>query len=83
VAAGGLAGLVTTAETPVFVALALGVPIFLLVLIAPLVWLGGLREVFVSSLWTLTYGELHGVEGVESERLPAVGASGLEAARAA
>jgi len=82
-AAGGLAGLVATADTPVFVALALGVSIFLLVLIAPLVWLDGLREVFVSILWTLTYRELHGLESVESELLPAVDASGLEAAPAA
>jgi hypothetical protein len=82
-AAGGLAGLIATADTPVFVALAFGVPIFLLVLISPLVSLGGLREVFVSSLWTLTYRELHGLESVEPEPLPAVDASGLEAAPAA
>jgi hypothetical protein len=83
-AAGGLAGLLAaTGDTPVFVALALGVPMFLLVLIGPLVLLGGLREVFVSSLWTLTYGELHGLESFESEPLPAVHASGLEAAPAA
>jgi hypothetical protein len=83
IAAGGLVGLVATADMPVFVALALGVPIFLLVLVGPLVLLGGLRQVFVSSLWTLTYQELRFLESAESEPLPAVGASGLEAAAAA
>jgi hypothetical protein len=82
-AAGGLAGLATTADTPVFVALALGIPIFFLVLVGPLALLGGLRQVFVSSLWTLTYQELRFLESSESEPLPAVGASGLEAAAAA
>jgi hypothetical protein len=81
-AAGGLAGLTTTADTPVFVALALGLPIFLLVLVGPLALLRGLREVFVSCLWTLTYQELQSLESAESEPLPAIGASGLEAAAA-
>jgi hypothetical protein len=82
IAAGGLAGLVATADAPVFVALALGISIFLLVLVGPLVLLGGLRQVFVSSLWTLTYQELQSLESSESEPLPAIGASGLEAAAA-
>jgi hypothetical protein len=83
IAGGGLAGLVATADMPVFVALALGGPIFLLVLVGPLVLLGGLREVFVSSLWTLTYHELRFLESAESEPLPAAGASGAQAAAAA
>jgi hypothetical protein len=83
IAAGGLAGLVATADTPILVALALGVPIFLLVLVGPIVLLSGLREVFVSSLWTLTYTELRCLKSSESEPMPAVGASGLEAAAAA
>ncbi|MGD9001059.1 MAG: hypothetical protein PVF04_00235 [Anaerolineae bacterium] len=83
VAAGGLAGLVATADAPVFVGLALGIPIFLLVLVAPLVFLGGLREVFVSSLWTFTYRQLQHQQGAEPAPLPALGPSGLEAAPAA
>jgi hypothetical protein len=65
------------------VGLALGIPIFLLVLVAPLVFLGGLREVFVSSLWTFTYRQLQHQQGAEPAPLPAVGTSGLEAAPAA
>jgi hypothetical protein len=83
VAAGGLAGLAASGDTPIFVALALGIPVFLLVLFAPLVLLAGLRQVFVSSLWTLTYQELDALEGLDAEPLPAVGKPGLEAAPAA
>jgi len=83
VAAGGLAGLATTGDVPVFVALALGIPILLLVLVAPPLLLAGLREVFISSLWTLTYRELRDVESVASEQMPTVDPAGLEAAAAA
>jgi hypothetical protein len=76
------AGLATTAAVPVFVALGLGIPIFLLVLVGPLVLLCGLREVLLSSLWTLAYRELQGLESSESEALPTLNASGLEAAAA-
>jgi len=81
-AAGGLASLATSGDTPVFVGLALGIPIFLLVLIAPLVVLGGLREAFVSSLWTLTFRELQGLERAEPEPLPVASPSSLEVAPA-
>lgn len=80
VAAGGLTGLVASAETPIFVALAVGSVIFLLVLVAPLMLLEGLREVFVSALWTLTYSELHGRQVREQAAQPVVDAPGLKAA---
>ena len=76
----GLAGLASGGEIPVFVALAVGIPLFLLVLVAPLVFLGGLKEVFVSSTWTVTYRELRSVERLEPRPLPESDASGLEAA---
>jgi hypothetical protein len=56
-ALGGLGG-----EGMIIPAIAAGGTIFLLVLVAPLVFLGGLREVFLSSMWTLTYRELHSLE---------------------
>jgi hypothetical protein len=67
---------------PVFVAVALGIPLFLLVLVGPLVLLGGLREVLISSLWTLSYRELRELKSSESEAFPSLNASGLEAAAA-
>jgi len=48
---------------------AVGIPIFLAVVVAPLVFLGGLREVFQSSTWTLTYRELRALEQLEPEQL--------------
>jgi hypothetical protein len=83
VAAGGLTGLIASGDTPVFVATALGAAIFLLVLVAPLAWLGGLREVFVSSLWTVTYRELQGLQSVASEPEPSLAVPGPEPAPAA
>jgi hypothetical protein len=70
-------------DVPVFIAIAVGIAIFLFVMIAPLILLGGLREVFLSSIWTLTYHELGPTEALERERVPGPGASGLEAAPAA
>jgi hypothetical protein len=82
VSVGGLAGLFATGNTPLYVGLALGIPLFLLILVAPLVWLNGLGEVFVSSLWTLTYKELQGLERAAPEPQTAVRTSGLEPAPA-
>lgn len=82
VAAGGLTGLFTTGDTPIFVGLALGLPLFLLILVAPLAWLNGLGKVFVSSLWTMTYRELQGLARPAPEPQPAVRTSGLEPAPA-
>jgi hypothetical protein len=55
---GGLASLAFEGAVPWILGLALAIPIFILVLAAPLAFLGGLMGVFVSSTWTLTYREL-------------------------
>jgi hypothetical protein len=44
----------------------IGIAIFILVLAAPLVFLGGLAHVFKSSVWTLTYRDLRALEGSEA-----------------
>lgn len=54
-------------ETAVFVALGLGLLLLGAVLTAPLIWLDGMRQVFLSSLWTLTYREVPGMATVERE----------------
>jgi hypothetical protein len=56
--AGGLTGLALEGPMPWIVAAVVGIPIFILVMVAPLSFLGGLFEVFLSSTWTLTYREL-------------------------
>jgi hypothetical protein len=64
--AGGLPGLVVgwlasmslQGAWPWIIGAAIGLPIFLLVFIVPITFLGGLVEVFKSSIWTLTYREL-------------------------
>jgi hypothetical protein len=56
--AGGLTGLAFEGAAPWIVGGVVGIPIFILVLAAPLSFLGGLFEVFMSSTWTLTYREL-------------------------
>lgn len=57
--AGGLTGLAFEGPTPWIVAAVVGIPAFILVMVAPLAFLGGLFEVFLSSTWTLAYRELH------------------------
>jgi hypothetical protein len=45
-----------------------GLPVLLLAVVAPLAFLSGLREVFQSSTWTLTYRQLRALESVEPRR---------------
>ena len=56
--AGGLTGLAFEGPMPWIVAAVVGIPVFIVVMVAPLAFLGGLFEVFLSSTWTLTYREL-------------------------
>jgi hypothetical protein len=47
---------------PWVIAAIVGTPVFLLVLVAPLLFLNGLAEVFKSSTWTLTFREVLALE---------------------
>lgn len=62
---GGLASLVSEGAMPWILGAAVGAPIFILVMAAPLLFLGGLVETFKSSVWTLTYRELRALESLE------------------
>ena len=64
---GGLASLFFDGAVPWILAAVIGGPIFILVVAAPWIFLGGLMEVFKSSTWTLTYRELRALEGLETE----------------
>lgn len=64
-----LVGLLTSlffgGVVPYIVAGVIGLPIFILVVAAPILFVGGLMEVFKSSTWTLTYRELRALEDLE------------------
>ena len=82
---GGLASLFFEGAVPWILGAAIGIPIFILVVAVPWLFLGGLVEVFKSSVWTLTYRELRalediGPEGLETgpEQLPELDTPGLE-----
>jgi hypothetical protein len=64
---GGLSTLVVKGWVPWVLGTLVGLPIFILVLAAPLTFLSGLAEVFKSSVWTLAYRELRALEGVGTE----------------
>ena len=63
----GVASLFFEGAVPWILAGVIGLPIFILVMAVPWLFLGGLMEVFKSSTWTLTYRELRALEGVEPE----------------
>ena len=61
----GLAGLVMGNLVAWIVAALVGVPVFFLVIAVPAAFLSGLKEVYMSSTWTLTYRELHALGKLE------------------
>jgi hypothetical protein len=66
--AGGLSSMVFREGAVAWiVGAAVGIPIFFLVLVVPTLFLGGLIEIFKSSVWTLTYREVRALEGAELE----------------
>jgi hypothetical protein len=78
-----LSRLVFEGALPVLLAVVVGLPIFILVMLAPWCCLGGLMEVFKSSAWTLTYRELRAVEDAPPARVHGVDAASLGGAPAA
>ncbi len=66
----GLTANALGAAKPILIGFSVGVPIFLLVMALPLLFLNGLRMVFVSSTWTLTYRELRAITGLEAKEPP-------------
>ncbi len=62
---GGLSSLIFEGAIPWIVGFGVGIPLFILIMAAPLLFLAGLAEVFKSSVWTLTYRELRALEGLK------------------
>lgn len=68
--AGGITSLFAHGAAPAIVGAIIGVPIFLIVLIVPLVFVGGLFETYKSSVWTLTFRELLALANVQPPAAP-------------
>ena len=67
---------------PWIVGAIVGLPIFILVMSAPMLFLSGLVEVLKSSTWTLAYRDLRALESAAPQTLPELSTAGLEAAQA-
>ena len=61
------AGTVGLLMTPWIVGLAVAIPIFILVLAVPALFIDGLRHTYISSVWTLTYREMQALESLKPE----------------
>jgi hypothetical protein len=72
-----LSSLFVDGALPVLLAVIVGLPIYILVMLAPWWCCGGLMEVFQSSAWTLTYRELRAVEDAQPDQVRAVDAASL------
>jgi hypothetical protein len=59
-----LAALTMTGAGPAVLGLLVGLPIWIVLFFAPLLFVGGLWEAYKSSAWTLTYRELRALESV-------------------
>jgi hypothetical protein len=66
----GLTNLFFDGAVPWILAGVVGIPIFALAVAVPWLFLGGLMEVFKSSVWTLTHRELRASESLEVEPGP-------------
>jgi hypothetical protein len=66
----GLTSLFLSAPLTWIIAALVGLPILILVISLPVVFLRGLKEVFHSTVWTLTYRELKALENVGSAETP-------------
>jgi hypothetical protein len=72
-----LSSLALEGALPILLAVLVGLPIFVLVMLAPWWCLGGLMEVFTSSVWTLTYRQLRSAEESLPAQVPAAEATSL------
>jgi hypothetical protein len=77
-----IGGLATLLGGPAMwiIAAVLGIPILMLAVAAPRLFVGGLAEVFRSNVWTLTYREVRALENAEQVQASELGASGLKVA---
>lgn len=63
----GIANLFTDGITAWIMGVLAGIPTLVVIMISPMLFLGGLLEVYLSSIWTLAYRDLRAVRGVVEE----------------
>jgi len=75
-AVAGIASIFTSGATPWIIGAIVALPILMLIISAPFVFLNGLYEAFKSTVWTLTYREVRaldqGLPGVPGDSLSAL-----------
>jgi hypothetical protein len=67
----GFSSLFVEGATPWIMGVIVAIPIFILIIISPMLFLGGLVQVYLSNLWTLTYRDVRGKEAPVRAPLPA------------
>ena len=67
----GFSSLFVGGATPWIMGAIVAIPIFILIIISPMLFLGGLVQVYLSNLWTLSYRDLRGKEAPMRAPLPA------------
>jgi hypothetical protein len=65
-----VAGQITSGTTAWILGSLAGLPIFIVVMISPILFVNGLFEIYLSSIWTLAYRELRTMEGAVPEPAP-------------
>ena len=70
----GISGLFLDGILPWIIGALFGLPLFMLVVAAPMAFVSGLVEIFKSNLWTLSYREMRPIERdvTEQERMPTI-----------
>ncbi len=61
---GGILSLLVEGVVPWIVAGLIGLPFFIVIMIAPILFMSGLVEVFKSNIWTLAFRDLQAIEGL-------------------
>ena len=69
---GGLSSIILNGPLPWIIGGVIGLPLFLVVALSPILFLRGLALVYDSTVWTLTYRELKALQSLASEPLPPV-----------
>jgi hypothetical protein len=74
----GLSSLFVEGATPWIMGAIVAIPIFILIIISPMLFLGGLVQIFLSSMWTLAYRDLRAKEVAVRSPLPTLSPAAVQ-----